>query len=229
MKNMKQVDLQFNNFNWQVNIRSQADKSALKEIFEIGEYKDVEQVIKSAKESIIDAGAQAGFFILYCRSFNLQIPIYAIEPDEANIEALEDHLLLNKIEGVEIIPGALAEKSGLRDFYISTDTHNHSLYKTLTPQITKTNKIKTFSLDDFLKEQGIERVSLLKLDIEGAEYEVLNNFNSWNKIDNIVLEYHNFAKFNHLQLEKLFKDNGYKIKITPSKFDKSLGFITASK
>ena len=226
---MKLSSLNFNNQDLKVNLRSQADKSVLKEIFELGEYKDVEPIIRSAKAPIIDAGAQAGFFVLYCRSLNPDINIYAIEPDENNFQVLEDNLELNNIKNVEVIPGAFAGKSGLRDFYISSDTHNHSLFKILTPQITKASKVKTYSLDDFLKQEGLDQVSLLKLDIEGAEYEVLNSFNYWQKVDNIVLEYHDFSENNHSQLVGFLEKNGYKIKKTPSKFDKSLGFIIATK
>ncbi len=226
---MKINNFGFNGHDFKVNIRSQADKSVLKEIFELGEYKDTESIIKSAKSPIIDAGAQAGFFSLYCRALNTEVPIYAIEPDEANLEILEDNLSLNNIDNVEIIPAALAGQTALRDFYISSDTHNHSLFKVLTPQITKAGKIITYSLDDFLKEQGIDEVSLLKLDIEGSEYEVLNKFTGWPKINNIILEYHDFAEFNHDQLIELLQNKGYKIKTTPSKFDQSLGFIIATK
>jgi FkbM family methyltransferase len=226
---MKITKFDFNNQSYQVNIRSQADKSVLKEIFVLGEYKDVELIIKSAKAPVIDVGAQAGFFSLYCRALNSEVPIYAIEPDEANLETLEDNLSFNNIDNIEIIPAALAGQTGLRDFYISSDTHNHSLFKILTPQITKTGRVKTYSLDDFLKEQGLEEVSLLKLDIEGSEYEVLNNFTDWDKIRNIILEYHDFAEHNHDQLEKLLQEKGYKIKTIPSKFDQSLGFLIASK
>jgi len=226
---MKLNNLSFNNQDYQIKIRSQADKSVMKEIFELGEYKDVESIIKSAKAPIIDAGAQAGFFCLYCRALNSEVKIYAIEPDENNLEVLADNLTVNNISNVEIIPAALAGQTGLRDFFISTDTHNHSLFKVLAPQITKTNKIKTYSLDDFLNEQGIERVSLLKLDIEGAEYEVLNNFKGWKKINNIILEYHDFGEYKHSQLIELLQEKSFKTKTTPSKFDKSLGFIIGSK
>lgn len=226
---MKLNDLHFNNQDFKVKIRSQADKSVLKEIFELGEYKEIEPIIKSAKTPILDAGAQAGFFSLYCRALNSDVLIYALEPDENNLAALEDNLNLNDIKNVEIIPAALAGKSGLRDFYISTDTHNHSLFKVLAPQITKTAKVKASGLADFLNEQGINKVSLLKLDIEGAEYEVLNNFTDWQKVKNIILEYHDFGDLKHAQLENLLQDNGYKIKITPSKFEQGLGFIIGTK
>jgi len=226
---MKLSNLHFNNQDFKVYTRSQADKSIIKEIFELREYKEVEAIIKSAHEPIIDAGAQAGFFVLYCRALNPEVKIFALEPDEDNLELLNQHLEINNLKNVEVIPAALAGKSGLRDFHISTDSHNHSLFKVLVPKINKNFKIKAFSLDNLLKEKGIEKVALLKLDIEGAEYEVLENFTDWEKIKNIALEYHDFGENNHKQLENLLFKNGYKVKSRASKFDKNLGFIFAIK
>lgn len=226
---MKNQVINFNNQKYQIKLRSQADNSIYKEIFELREYKEIEQIIKSAKAPLIDAGAQAGFFVLYCRALNSEVKIFAIEPDEGNLELLDENLKINKIDNVEVIPAALAGKSGLRDFYISKDSHNHSFYKILIPKINKTEKVKAFGLDDWLKEQGVEDVSLLKLDIEGAEYEVLENFNGWEKIKNIVLEYHEFGAHRHEDLEKLLSANGFKVKSKGSGFEKNLGFIFATK
>jgi hypothetical protein len=97
------------------------------------------------------------------------------------------------------------------------------------PKINKNSKVETYNLDDFFKEQGIEQVALLKLDIEGAEFEVLRNFTHWEKIKNIALEYHDFGENNHKQLEELLSQNGFKVKARNSKFDKNLGFIFAIK
>jgi len=226
---MKLSNLYFNSQDFKVYTRSQADKSIIKEIFELREYKEVEAIIKSAHEPIIDAGAQAGFFVLYCRALNPEVKILAIEPDEDNLELLNQHLEINNLKNIEVIPAALAGKSGLRDFYISTDSHNHSLFKVLVPKINKNAKIKTLSLGDLLKERGIEDVALLKLDIEGAEYEVLGNFVNWEKIKNIALEYHDFGDFQHQELANILSENGFKVKIRSSKFDKNLGFIFAGK
>ena len=226
---MKLNNLHFNNQDFEIYTRSQADKSVMKEIFELREYKEVEAIIKSAKTLIIDAGAQAGFFVLFCRALNPEVKILAIEPDEDNLELLNQHIGINNLKNVEVIPAALAGKSGLRDFFISSDSHNHSLFKVLVPRISKNAKIKTYSLDDLLKEQGIKEVALLKLDIEGAEYEVLRNFTHWKKIKNIALEYHDFGEWQHQKLEKLLSDNGFKVKSRSSKFEKNLGFIFAVK
>ncbi|MCX6746119.1 MAG: FkbM family methyltransferase [Candidatus Parcubacteria bacterium] len=226
---MKLNNLHFNNQDFKVYTRSQADKSIMKEIFELREYKEVETIIKSAKETIIDAGAQAGFFVLYCRALNPEVKILAIEPDEDNLELLNQHLEINNLKNIEVMPAALAAKSGLRDFFISSDSHNHSLFRVLVPKINKNAKVKTYSLDDLLKEQGIEKVALLKLDIEGAEYEVLGNFTYWEKIKNIALEYHDFGDLKHQELEKILVENGFKVKSRSSKFDRNLGFIFAVK
>lgn len=228
---MKLNTLQFRNRAWQYYNRSQADKSVFKEIFELREYKEIEPIIKSARNPIIDAGAQAGFFILYCRALNPKVEIYALEPDEANLQILEQHISLNKITNVNFDNSALVGESGLRDFYISKDTHNHSLYKDYLPAIAKRVKVRGVSLPDFLQENDLKQISLLKMDIEGSEYEVLNSLQSadWIKIPAIFLEYHDWIQYHHTQLEKILQQNGFRTKIRVSKYDKNLGYIWAEK
>jgi len=228
---MKNLSYNFNGVQFDVVLRSQSDKSVFKEIFELGEYKEVETIIKNAKYPIIDAGAQAGFFILYCKALNPEVEIYALEPDEKNLEAIDYHSEINKIENVQIVPAALANKSGIREFYLSKDTHNHSLNKDYLSMIKKRVKVRGISFADLCFEQGIDKVSLLKLDIEGAEYEVLKSLklDDWQKIEAIVLEYHDFGNNKHSGLETILKQNNYKIKTISSKFDHKLGFIFATK
>ena len=109
---MKLNNLHFNNQDFKFYIRSQADKSVVKEVFELREYKEVEAIIKSAKATIIDGGAQAGFFVLYCRALNPEVKILAIEPDEDNLELLNQHIEINNLKNVEGIIEIHKNKAG---------------------------------------------------------------------------------------------------------------------
>jgi len=224
---MQTRQIKFNHHTFKVNLRDQADASVLAEIFQIREYRAAENIIKSASFPIIDAGAQAGFFTLYCRALNAKIRIYAIEPEPTNALFLAKHLKLNHIQNVKIFQQALAGKSGKCEFFVSEDTHNHSLLK---PEEFKTKiLVPILSLSDFLKEHKLKKVSLLKMDIEGAEYEVLANLakDDWRKFENILLEYHDLPEKNHQQLAELIRSNGFSLEIFPSHYDKKLGYMLA--
>ncbi len=224
---MQSLQLKFSDKTFRVNLRDQADQSVCAEIFQLREYRAAENIIKTANFPIIDAGAQAGFFSLYCRALNDKIKIYAIEPESQNALQLSKHLKQNHVQNVKIFQQALAEKTGKRDFYVSVDTHNHSLIQ--PEQFKEKISVPASSLSDFLKDHKLNIVSLLKMDIEGAEYEVLENLatDDWRKLDNILLEYHDLPEKNHQQLAELIRRNGFSLEIFPSHYDNKLGYMLA--
>lgn len=228
---MKEQKIVINGKKFFLTLRSQADKSVFEEIFKLGEYKDAEEKIRNAKNFIIDAGAQAGFFSLYARALNPDIKIIAIEPDEENLQAMENNFSQNNINNIEVISSALAGTRSVRDFFVSTDFHDHSLNKNLVKKIARKVKVQGLTLGDICEKYNINQIDLLKMDIEGSEYEVLNNLsqNDWDKINSIILEYHNFLNFNNKQLIDILKQNNFKVKTRKSKFADNLGFIFASK
>ncbi len=228
---MKEEKIVFNNKELILTLRSQADKSVFEEIFKLGEYKAAEEKIKNAKNCVIDAGAQAGFFSLYARALNAEVKIIAIEPDEENLEAMVNNFSQNNIQDIEIVSSALAGTRSVRDFFVSTDFHDHSLNKNLVKKIARKVKVQGLTLSDIREKYKINQIDLLKMDIEGAEYEVLNSLHKadWEKINSIILEYHDFLNFSHEVLENILKQNKFKVKTTKSKFAPNLGFISACK
>jgi FkbM family methyltransferase len=224
---MQTRQIKFKNHSFKINLRDQADASVLAEIFQIREYRSAENIIKSAVFPIIDAGAQAGFFSLYVRALNAKIRVYAVEPEPANAEFLAKQLKNNHIQDVKIFQQALAGKTGKLDFYVSPDTHNHSLIK--FDEFKEKITVASISLSEFLKQNKIDKVSLLKMDIEGGEYEVMENLamDDWRKLENILLEYHDLPERNHKDLADLIRRNGFSLEIFPSHYDKKLGYMLA--
>ena len=105
-------------------------------------------------------------------------------------------------------------------------------------------KIKILSLKDLLDQNKIKKVSLLKMDIEGGEYEIFKNIEhkTLDRIENIILEYHlgseqvgrlaseqvgEQVKYDEKFLENILRENKFSVQIFPSQFDKSMGFIFA--
>lgn len=228
---MEKANIKFNGHNYTVNLRDDADKSVLAEIFKHREYKAAENIIKSAKLPILDIGAHAGFFTLYCRALNAVVFIIAIEPEEKNYLQLQKHLKNNDIFGVKIARQALGGVSGPRELIISADSHNHKLGPVAQTAFSKTSKlVNTFSFKDFLKAFKIKKIGLVKMDIEGGEYETLFGMdgNDFNAVGAIILEYHDGEGRAHQELEDRLRQNGFGVQRFPSKFDKSMGFLWAN-
>lgn len=207
-------------------IRDEADQSVFNEIFRLGEYRAAEEAVRGATDPIIDVGAHAGFFTLYCESLNPKAKIFAVEPEPENFLALKKHLKENKITNVKAIQAALAGQSGQRSLLISPDSHNHRLAEIGDNDGQKIEVI-AYSFADFIKNNKIEKISLLKMDIEGGEFEIVKSLSArdLSVVKFLILEYH--SKERYRELEQKLRENGFGAQVFPSKFDKTMGFIFA--
>jgi FkbM family methyltransferase len=223
---MNKITIQSNKKEYHVYVRDEADQSVLAEIFKVKEYRAAENILRHAKDPIIDVGAHAGFFSMYARSLNAEVRIIAIEPETSNQEALRRHMNENHLSGIELIDVALAGESGNRGLFVSKDSHNHYLLGKNEAQANLQN-VSVLSFSDLLKKCDIQRVGLLKMDIEGGEYEVFEALSAtdFQKIGAIIMEYHNTTMRNYKTIEKKLRENGFGVQIYPSKFDRTMGFL----
>ena len=100
---MNERNFVFNGQSLRLSVRDDADESVVNEIFKFREYRRAEEVIAGAKDPIIDAGAHAGFFCAYARTFNNKVKIYAVEPEENNL--LENVLYELRLQYVNKVKG----------------------------------------------------------------------------------------------------------------------------
>jgi len=221
--------INFNHKIIKVILRDEVDLSIFNEIFKFREYRQNEKIIEKAKDAIIDVGAHAGFFSLYAAAFNSNVKIYALEPEPNNFLALNQNIKLNpEFKKIKLVNVALGSTAGQAMLYLSADSHNHSFLK----ETNKTGKelpVKTASLNYFCLKQKIAKISLLKMDIEGGEHEIIKNFSEaeWALIDNLFLEVHETKLGFYQSLEKIIRPNGFSVQIFPCQFAHNLKFMLA--
>ncbi len=232
---MEKLQFVFNNKKLSVILPDSAAKSVWSEIFKIREYKSAEMLITDAKESILDVGAHVGMFSMYCRVFNQNVPIFALEPEDNNYKILVENIKNNELKKIKTFQVALGEYSQKIELVISPDSINHKLSSLSIHQTKeeynneKHQSVQTHTLRDFIDKEKIKKISLLKMDIEGGEYEVFSACTTYEfrQINAIVMEYHNFADRHYQEIENQLRENGFGVQIFPSKFDKKMGFIFA--
>lgn len=111
-----------------------------------------------------DIGANVG---LYSLLFSKRAKsVYSFEPFPRNIYYLKRNLFLNKIINVNVIPYAVSNVDGFSNF---EEGENFSTGKL---DFKGNLKVKTMRLDTFIKLNNIDP-DLIKIDVEGAEYDVL--------------------------------------------------------
>ena len=165
--------------------------------------------------TIIDAGANVGMFSVHC-SPSSKI-IYAIEPTPSHFNILKK--ITTKFNNIIPINCALwGEDENLTFYNIPSNTTANSAVATGGQALTVTGK----KLQTIIKENNIEHIDLLKMDIEGSEFKILNddfiNY-CYSVVDNWFLEVHAYPQYcsNFTVCQEriidMFKCNKYKVDI----------------
>jgi FkbM family methyltransferase len=141
-------------------------------------------------DCVVDIGAHIGMVSI---ALALRFPflkIYAYEPYPPNRALLERNLALNGVTQVTVNPEALTADG--RDIEMTTNPTNSggagAFAKSL--QSGRYSRIPSISLDDLFERHSIQHCALLKLDCEGAEYEVLQATRVWDRIGVLCGEFH---------------------------------------
>ena len=95
--------------------------------------------------------------------------MYSFEPLAENVHHLTDHITINHITNAEIVQAALGQSEKMVGFTVSHNNYqNH-----ITTAQDAIPKVYQTTLDAFIAGPGIKPPQLLKIDVEGAETEVL--------------------------------------------------------
>ena len=120
---------------------------------------------------VVDAGANIGYYsLVFSSAVGSTGRVIAFEPMPHALEALTRNLRLNSVENVEVRPMAVSATSCVSRFYLGP--RHHTSVASLRPRSDSTAiDIQCTTLDEALR--GERQVRLLKIDVEGAEADVL--------------------------------------------------------
>ena len=143
----------------------------------------------AAGNVIIDAGAGIGEdTIVFSRAVTPSGRVIALEPSARAFRCLQKTVRLSELTNVVMRRCALHSGDGALD--ISSDSHYAA--STVLDAVGG-ERVRACSLDSLCAELGLERVDLLKLNIEGAEADALDGMAaSWQVVRNVVISCHDF-------------------------------------
>lgn len=153
--------------------------------------KDYDIVVESEKPFFIDAGANIGLATLYLKCKHPSAEVICFEPSKNIRKLLECNIETQNLSNVRIMPCALSSKNGTFEFTVpEQDSLAGSLRSIIEPQEINKEVVEVKRLSPFIDKQ----CDFIKLDIEGAEYAVLNDIKKkLNIVNNIFIEYHGEA------------------------------------
>jgi|TARA_B110000467_G_scaffold139976_1_gene139717 FkbM family methyltransferase len=178
------------------------------------------------EDIIIDVGGHIGIFSMYAAQFCKAGKIFCFEPLPDNFQILKSNVMKNNLENIFIENSAISNKNHNLKFYQSNDDFaGGSLLK-------KSNnffEVKCNTLEQIFENNTIKKCNILKMDCEGAEYEILLNLPKKiiSKIDKIYLEYHdiNSSDYSVKSIIDILEINDFQVLKVP--VEEGLGYIYA--
>lgn len=222
-----------NNFNLRINI--------IRALIEINEnvifYPKIRRFYKYLKNKndfnlVFDIGTNKGQTIKQLKKINHNIKIFGFEPNKYHF----DNLVSKNINNVEMFQLGCSDKEG--EFFFHENILDESstfedvnmnskwllkkaeiLGKDKHELIKKSYPVKCIKLANFIKENKIKEIDLVKIDVEGHEFKVLKGLleNNNSLIKYIQFESHNddlyFQKESD-DVDNLMLDNGFELHLS---------------
>jgi len=139
---------------------------------------------------VIDVGASIGWYTLL--SWQLVGPtgrVVTFEPEPLNFSLLTKSLAQNKLPNTDAFQCAVSDRDGMVSLYLSQEPGLHSI-KWDSGNLAI--DVKSVRLDTVIENLAISRINLVKIDVEGAEPEVIKGAErsiSLGRIDSMIMEW----------------------------------------
>ena len=177
---------------------------------------------------VLDIGAGLGDYAIMLAKRFPQARVLAFEPFPASAALCQRNVALNHVTNVTLIECAVGGSSGTARLDISSPESVQ--YSTVSGPGNSTVVVQKRTLAEVFAEHGIERCALLKLDCEGAEFEILLTLELplFARIAAISLEYHDgVTGYHHTELALLLQRAGYTLTQVTNPVHAHLGYLYA--
>lgn len=181
-------------------------------------YKGLPQNKIPSKPTIIDVGANVGYFSLFSLMRYPKAKVFSFEPMPQNFELLKKYRNENKNLDFNPTNKAMSGEAGhITLQYDASDTFTTSASIFDTSIGNDTLKVETVTLEDVINENHLEKVDLLKLDCEGSEYSILYGASdtTLEKVKALTIETHlgKGEKENRDDLVSYIEQKGFSTKV----------------
>lgn len=168
-------------------------QALINEIFS-DNYKVLEKKIEFKKgDVVLDVGANEGMFSIFISMLFPQARVIALEPVPDTFETLKANIALNKCKNIEpynIGLGKPGQKTATLITNKSGESGGSTALCTFNPETHNKIEVGLISLDEAFDLYAIDRCRLLKMDVEGMEYDILYQSTVIPRTDFFTGEFH---------------------------------------
>lgn len=126
----------------------------------------------------IDIGANIGYYtLMFSQLVGPRGTVYAIEPSPLIRRNLEQNIELNQLNNIKVIPYGISNQTEVRNFYLNTGRNLGSSHFGEACAHDKLEKgvSQLRRLTEVVSAQDLARTAIIKVDVEGMEYQVLGD------------------------------------------------------
>lgn len=162
------------------------DASELEVLREVFLEREYELTLPTEPELILDLGSNVGASIAFFRARYPSARIVGVEPDPEAFARLRANVA--QMSNVTVLNLAAAGTDERRPFYPAAESWRSSLHE--QEGAGREIEVETRTLGALLTELRVDHVDLLKIDVEGAEEEILSTFAELGSVGAVVGEIH---------------------------------------
>lgn len=192
------------------------DRLVMAEVFLERVYEPDDQVSLKRGDNVIDIGGHRGYFTVMAATSHSEINVATFEPTPESFAALMEHIKLNELSNVKPFQLAVAAEASTRALQTTRNSERNSLL--LAANDAEETLVRTVTLEQALQLAGFTHCGFLKLNCEGAEFEILlgASESTLRNVDRIIVEYHESPVLPQPQviLDK-FREAGFQFRHDP--------------
>jgi FkbM family methyltransferase len=163
---------------------------------------------------VIDCGANVGYSSAYFLSRFPSSRVVAVEPDSGNYEMLERNLRSYGDRATVVHAGIWSENVPLKAAREPYRDGREWSFQVRPAEADEEPDFRGVSIPSLLEASGADRISLLKMDIEGAEAVVFGGGVEWlDKVDALAIELHDDSSFGKASVvfHEAIQDRGFDV------------------
>lgn len=135
--------------------------------------------LSEQSNTILDIGSNTGVYSLIAKTVNQNASVFAFEPLEKIYKLLEHNIKLNNYD-IKVVRKGVSNESGTADMYDVDDEHTYTASISDNSHLKSSETVRTTiditTIDDFIKDEELKGIDLMKVDVEMHEVEAMQGF-----------------------------------------------------
>jgi FkbM family methyltransferase len=183
-------------------------------LYEPEKTRAIQSLFKSGRTFVDVGGNKGDFALLAARIAGPSGKVVCVEPEPTNFQWISRSAELNGYKNIQLCNLALSDKDGEAVLHLGAKSGFHTLLDGAPERDRGLVNVETRTLDGLLAELKIPTVNVLKIDVEGAELQVLRGATATiatNPKMVILLDVHPFLGVNVAEVFDLLQSLGMRV------------------